>query len=62
MIPAEGTLERILLEALLAHPEGVTFMDMVGTGITEDNIDQVIQNLQTGMYISEDDSGVHHDA
>lgn len=57
-MPKQGTLERVFIERLIEasdRGEGVTFLDFVGTGITEDNIDQIAQNLRTGMYESEDD-------
>lgn len=53
-MPKEGTLERLFLDRLLEGGK-VTFLDFVGTGITEENIDQIAQNLRTGMYESEDD-------
>lgn len=61
MIPKRGSLERVFLEALIQHPEGVTFLDLVGTGITEDNIEQVAQNLRTGMYESDFDELLRKD-
>ncbi len=62
LIPAEGTLERIALEKLATTHGGVTFLDFVGTGITEDNIDQVMKNLMTGMFIAENDNELKPDA
>ena len=64
MFPKVGTLESILLEAMLSKPqgEGVSYLDFVGTGITEDNIDQIVNNLRHGMYESEDDSSLKQDA
>lgn len=62
LMPIEGTLERVLLDALATHQEGVTFMDLVGTGITEANIDQVAENLRHGMFVAENDNKLRHDA
>lgn len=62
LIPKQGTLERILLDKLEAAPEGVTYLDLVGTGITEENIEQLITNLQYGMYESENDDELEFDA
>ncbi len=64
MIPVQGTLERVMFDALLKAPpgQGVCFLDLVGTGITEENIDQVVQNLRNGMYESEDDDSLIQDA
>jgi len=62
MLPKEGTLERLMLEKMIEHENGVTFLDFVGTGITEDNIDQVAENLRTGMYASESDDYLRPDA
>lgn len=61
LLPAEGTLERIFLDALVDSPNGVTFLDLVGTGITEENIEQVAENLRTGMFVSENDSEIQFD-
>lgn len=60
--PRVGTLERLVLEKMLGKPEGVTFLDFVGTGVTEENIDSIIQNLRTGMYEGEADSSLRTDA
>lgn len=62
LMPAIGTLERVLFDALLESEEGVTFLDLVGTGITEENIDQVAQNLRNGMFIAENDDELKADA
>ena len=64
LMPAPGTLERVLIDAMLkCHDgEGVTFFDLVGTGITEENIDQVAQNLRNGMFIAENDDELRADA
>lgn len=61
LIPIEGSLERIFLERAIELDEngsgrGVTYLDFVGTGITEENIDQVVNNLRIGMYIAENDN------
>lgn len=60
--PRAGTLERLVLEKMLEKPEGVTFLDFVGTGVTEENIDGIIQNLRTGMYDGEADGSLRMDA
>ena len=62
MIPKKGTLERLMLEKLWDSKDGVTFLDFVGTGITQDNIDQIVKNLQTGIFESEMDSEIGYDA
>jgi hypothetical protein len=64
LIPAEGTLERIFFNALLNAEEGsgVTYLDLVGTGITEDNIDQIAQNLRNGIFVAENDGDLRVDA
>jgi hypothetical protein len=62
LMPAVGTLERVLLEAMVDSELGVTFLDLVGTGITEKNIEQVAENLRNNMFISENDSKLGHDA
>lgn len=62
LIPKQGTLERLMLDKLADNSEGVTFMDFVGTGITEDNIDQIVQNLRNGMFDAESDDELKEDA
>lgn len=52
-LPKTGTLERVVLEKLLQKPEGVTFLDFVGTDITEENLEQIITNLREGNYEEE---------
>ena len=61
-MPINGTLERVLLDAMLYKDEGVTFLDLIGTGITEENIEQVAENLRNGMFIAENDNKLEHDA
>ena len=62
LMPAVGTLERVLFDAMLYSETGVTFLDLVGTGITEENIDQVAQNIRNGMFIAENDNELRADA
>jgi hypothetical protein len=61
VMPKEGTLERLMIDRMMESEVGVTYLDFVGTGITEDNIDQIAQNLRTGMYEMEDDELVRKD-
>ncbi|MBK6906497.1 MAG: hypothetical protein IPH08_05085 [Rhodocyclaceae bacterium] len=62
-MPAKGTLERVMIDKMIElDPVGVTFMDFVGTGITEDNIDQIAQNLRYAMYVAEGDECLKVDA
>ena len=62
LIPSHGTLERIMFDALCESDKGVTFLDLVGTGITEENIEQIVQNLRTGMFIADNDDELGMDA
>ena len=62
LMPALGTLERVLLDAMMKNEKGVTFLDLDGTGITKDNIEQIAQNLRTGMFIAENDDELRADA
>lgn len=62
LMPAPGTLERALLDAMMKSELGVTFFDLVGTGITEENIDQIAQNLRNGMFVAENDDELRADA
>ena len=62
LMPAPGTLERVFLDALMNSPKGVTFLDLVGTGITEENIEQIAQNLRNGMFVAENDDTLSLDA
>jgi hypothetical protein len=60
LMPKQGTLERIVLDKMLSGP--VTYLDFVGTGVTEENIDQIVQNLRNGMFEAEDDDQVKFDS
>ena len=63
--PKPGSLEAIFIEKATEAAKngtGVTFLDFVGTGITEENIDQIVQNLRNGMYESDDDGSLKEDA
>lgn len=62
LMPANGTLERVLLEAMMKNEKGVTFFDLDGTGIAEANIDQIANNLRNGMFIAENDGELRADA
>ncbi len=62
LMPKQGTLERVFLEKLVQKPEGATYLDFVGTGITEDNIEQIASNLRNGMFESESDDILRQDA
>ncbi len=65
LIPKIGTLERIFLDGAIAADQqgrGVTYLDFVGTGITEENIDQIVQNLRTNMFESEQDEFMEKDS
>jgi len=65
LIPKIGSLEQIFLSKAMEAAEkgeGVTFLDFVGTGITEENIDQIVQNLRNGMFGSDDDKSLKEDA
>ncbi len=58
-IPKLGTLERTMFDALLEKGNvGVTIFDLEGTGINEDNIDEIVENLKTGNF--EPDSCLRH--
>jgi hypothetical protein len=61
LIPKDGTLERIVLDKLkIGDP--VSYLDFIGTGITEKNIDQVINNLRNNMFIAENDHELEKDS
>ena len=62
LIPKEGTLERVMLDKMVIKKEGVSFFDFIGTGITEENIDKVAQNLRNGMFEAENDDDIKFDA
>ena len=62
LMPKQGTLERLVLEKLEASTTGVTYLDFVGTGATEANIDQIVQNLRNGMFEAENDNELKVDA
>lgn len=62
LLPKVGSLESILLAKMLEKPRGVTFMDFKGTGITEENIGKLVENLRTGMFEAENDHELKPDA
>lgn len=67
LIPIKGSLERIFLDRAIEYDangkgRGVTYLDFVGTGITEENIDQVVNNLRNNMFIAENDHTIKVDA
>ena len=67
LTPIAGSLERIFLERIVeldndGKGRGVTYLDFIGTGITEENIDQVAQNLRNNMFIAENDHELKADA
>jgi len=62
LMPKSGTLERVFLDALVASEQGVTFLDLAGTGITEENIEQIAENLRNGMFLAENDDELDLDA
>ena len=67
LTPIAGSLERIFLERIVeldndGKGRSVTYLDFIGTGITEENIDQVAQNLRNNMFIAENDHELRVDA
>ena len=67
LIPVAGSLERIFLERIVEFDSdgkgrGFTYLDFIGTGITEENIDQVAQNLRNNMFVAENDHELKVDA
>lgn len=58
-LPIQGCVERRVLDALMANPEGVTHLDL---GLTEEEMDAAISNLRTGMYPGEADASMGQDA
>ena len=67
LIPVVGSLERIFLDRVIEFDDngkgrGVTYFDFIGTGITEENIDQVVENLRNNMFIAENDHELKEDA
>jgi len=67
LIPKVGTLERKMLDKLVekfdAGEPGVTYFDFTpDEGITEENIDLVVQNLRNGIFESEDDDLIRFDS
>lgn len=62
LMPKQGTLERLFVDALINSPNGVSYLDFVGTGINESNIEQIASNVRTGMYESESDNLLEFDA
>lgn len=61
LMPKKGTLERVMLDKMMTGAH-VSYLDFVGTGITEENIDQIAQNLRNGMFEAENDFELRGDA
>ena len=61
-----GTLERVLLDKMIefqrAGKGGVTFLDLEGTGITEENIGQIATNLKYGIFEIDEDNAIKFDS
>lgn len=59
ILPKQGSLERLMLDKMIEFKQqgkpGVTFLDFAGTGITEENIDQIATNLRYGIFETEND-------
>jgi hypothetical protein len=55
-MPKEGTMERVVLLRLMESGEaGISFLDFKQEGIGAEALDQIIENLRTGMYAAEGD-------
>jgi hypothetical protein len=60
-MPSAGTMERIVLEKLLAQ-DGVSCTDFAEYGMTDEELARIIENLRTGMYPSDADPFLRQDA
>jgi hypothetical protein len=63
-LPKIGTLESIVLAKLMQNPEGVTYLDFPKDSQlhNEKKLDEIICNLRTGMYESDDDNLLKFDS
>lgn len=62
LVPKQGTLERIVLKKLIERDgQAIDYTDFIGTGITEENLGQLVENLQTGMFEAEADKDLKVD-
>ena len=63
-IPKEGTIERIVLEKLVEKgEEGVTIFDFPDNPkITEESLEQAVNNLRSNMFESETDNLIKFDS
>lgn len=64
LYPKEDTLEAYVLAKLLAAGDkGVTYLDFKDhPGITEHKLEEIIQNLQCGMFESNQDDMLKFDS
>lgn len=64
LTPVKGSLERLVLERLVdAGAKGVTYLDFApDSGVTEENLDQIVDNLQNNMFVAEQDAQLKIDA
>ena len=62
LIPKKGSLHAIVLDKLIESKDGVTYLDFIGTGVTEENIDQIMCDLRYGMFEAENDNELKLDA
>jgi hypothetical protein len=63
-LPKIGTLERVLLENLIQHPKGVTYLDFPEDSPLhdEEKLDEIVCNLRNCMYEAEDDNTLKFDS
>jgi len=64
LTPIKGSLERLVLERLVdAGSKGVTYLDFpVDSGVTDSNLDQIVDNLKNNMFVAEQDAQLRIDA
>jgi len=62
-MPKEGSIDRIILDKLMASPGGATYLDFdPALGITAEIMDGAIIRLTHGIYESESDDQIKFDS
>ncbi len=61
--PKKGTLERITLDLLIEHPEGITCNSFPAKmKVTEAELARAVENLRSNIFESEEDDLIKFDA
>lgn len=62
-LPKEGSIERVVLDALYHSKTGMSYLDFPPElGMTDELLAEVVERLRHGIYEAEDDSVLKFDA